>query len=538
MIDKSLLMKTTLDLVAVPSISGTPSENLAAQKIYDILIDIPYFKSNPDNLKKIDLVDDPYGRCFVSALFRSKFNTDKTIILTGHFDVVGIEEYGHLKEYAFNPVEYTKRVSELYLDDDAKEDLESGDWLFGRGIADMKFGLALLIELIRDISQREDFRGNILFLAVPGEESNSEGMLAAVTHLVDLQDDMGLKYVGLFLPEPYDDTDKRLIYTGTCGKIMPMFFFAGKETHVGEPFSGLNPILIASELNKLMELDTDFCDVVGTNVAPPPACLKFTDLKELYSVTTPLYAASYYNLITFNTTIDVLMEKLKRLSEEAFRNALNIVKKNKSTYEKYTGINVKHDIAPCIVTYEELYNDVKKIYGDKFDDYLNQKVKSWQNDGHDLQTISINIIKELYEKYPNKKPMIIISFVPPYYPHRFPDDESDAARNALKITDDIITFAAENLNEFFKKEDYFTGICDLSYTGIKEPNINEVFKNMPGYGITYKLPLNSLEKLNVYGIVLGPYSKDIHKYTERLNISYSFDILPIIYEYAINRIIM
>jgi len=57
----------------------------------------------------------------------------------------------------------------------------------------------------------------------------------------------------------------------------------------------------------------------------------------------------------------------------------------------------------------------------------------------------------------------------------------------------------------------------------------EVCSNMPGSGKVYSLPVKYLKQLDITGIVLDAYEKDMHKYTERLNISYSFDVLPDLY---------
>ncbi|MBV1821731.1 M20/M25/M40 family metallo-hydrolase, partial [Bacteroidales bacterium MSK.15.36] len=291
---------------------------------------------------------------------------------------------------AFNPIELKKRIKELPLDKDAINDLESGDYIFGRGTADMKFGLALHIELLRELSSRDDFEGNILFLAVPGEESNSEGMLAAVPHLLELNKKYGYKYIGLFvseccIPKEIGDETKR-IYLGTAGKVMPLFLFVGKETHVYESFSGLNPNLLATELNRLLELNPDFCDINKGNITPPPTCLKQTDLKELYSVQTPLMAASYYNVLTLNLSIDELIEKLKNLCFQAFHNTLNIIEKSVNKFASISNRNsLREEFEPKVLTYEEVYKKVKETLGDKFDTYIQGKIEQWINENMDLQ---------------------------------------------------------------------------------------------------------------------------------------------------------
>lgn len=214
-------------------------------------------------------------------------------------------------------MEFTKGVSELTLDENAKHNFDSGDRLFGRGTADMKFGIALCIELLREYSEKQDLKGNILFLAVPGEESNSEGMLAASGYLKILQTNQQFNFDALFLAECYMNEDyqdeTRFIHFGACGKIMPLFFFAGKETHVSEPFDGLDPTMLASEVNKLFELNHEFSESIINVNTQLPICLKLSDLKNLYSVQTSWYAASYYNLITLYLQPDLLIDKLKEI---------------------------------------------------------------------------------------------------------------------------------------------------------------------------------------------------------------------------------
>lgn len=47
-----------------------------------------------------------------------------------------------------------------------------------------------------------------------------------------------------------------------------------------------------------MEYNVELSDKYEKDITPPPVCLKQSDLKELYSVQNPVYAYSYYNLLT------------------------------------------------------------------------------------------------------------------------------------------------------------------------------------------------------------------------------------------------
>ena len=55
----------------------------------------------------------------------------------------------------------------------------------------------------------------------------------------------------VFSQEPGDGN--YYVYSGSIGKIMPSALFYGKETHVGEPLSGITAPYIASFLTQRME---------------------------------------------------------------------------------------------------------------------------------------------------------------------------------------------------------------------------------------------------------------------------------------------
>ncbi|HWQ30290.1 MAG TPA: M20/M25/M40 family metallo-hydrolase [Negativicutes bacterium] len=543
MVDKNRLMETLLKLLSVPGISGTEGEASIAEKIYSLLGEIPYYQLNKDKLELHYISGDPYKRSFVSAMYSSGSEPGKTVVISGHMDVVDIEEYGHLKEYAFDPDKLAKHIEELSLDENTEKDLKSGEWLFGRGIADMRYGLALAIELLREFTQTGGINGNILFLAVPGEESNSEGMLAAAEYLSELQENQGYEFTALLMPECYLQKKmndlKRYIHVGACGKIMPMFYFTGKETHVCEPFNGFDPTMLAAEVNRLLSMNTDVCESSRGAITPPPICLKQMDMKTLYSVQTPLAAASYYNLVTLGMPVVELTEKLVDICNEAFANIIKQVDEKYLQYSSRFGTELDRlQVSPCVIMYSELAERVGRLWGDKFEKHMDSRLAEWEKIGLDNQTKAINIVKETYEWYPDKAPMIILSYIPPYYPDFYPEMDQKNTKELLRIVEAVSRHAEKKFGEELVLENYYMGVSDLSYTGMNDSgSMEEVCRNMPGYGSIYSLPVSSLKELHIPGIILGAYGKDMHKYTERLNIPFAFDVLPDLYEYAITSIL-
>ena len=544
MINKENIYKNLLKLVEVPSVSGTLQEVLGAYKIQELLYEIPYFNLHRDEVKLIPLENDPFGRYIVSAYLDLEPSCQETVILTGHYDVVDVEEYGHLIDKAYNVEEITSCINQMPLDRDSQKDFESGEWLFGRGTADMKYGHALCIELLRHFSEQGGIKGKLLYVAVCGEETNSEGMLRAVPFFNKLAEEKNLKYSAFLLTECYMMDDQandsnRYIHYGASGKIMPMFFFVGEATHAGEPFLGFDPNLTATEVYREMEFNVDFCQQNHGQTTPPPVCLKYQNLKNTYSVSTPLYSAAYYNIITIHMNPEEVLNKLMEIGQKAFDNALKFMNEKADNYEKITGERpVTYPYTSCIKTFYDIYNEVKKNYNGNLDDYIKSYAVKLMEEKVEIQEICIRIVKKVYELYKDKKPMIIVSIIPPYYPDVYMDKTEKDADNLLSCVEDIIQYAKDEYDETLKMKDYFMGISDMCYTNLsKDMNFDKMFENIVGVNSIYQFPMEDLKKFSVPGIVLGGYGKDFHKHTERIHKDYNFNILPDLYVQLIKKLL-
>ncbi len=186
---ESVLCRLLLDMLRIPSVSPSPEyENRVTRLLYERLAVLPYFREHPEDLCLLPLDSDPFGRNFLFAFVRRPEPTAETVILAGHVDVVSVEACGELAPFAFDPEEYTRRLKDVALPEDAGCDLESGEWLFGRGVADMKSGLAAGVDLLMEEARNpQGLEANLLLLAVPDEENNSAGMLAASAELARIQ---------------------------------------------------------------------------------------------------------------------------------------------------------------------------------------------------------------------------------------------------------------------------------------------------------------------------------------------------------------
>ena len=295
------------------------------------------------------------------------------LILTGHFDVVDTSEARTLADVAFRPEEYTRKISELKLPTEAREDLESGKFLFGRGVIDMKTGIAIQMALLAKYSQEpENLPVNIAFLAVGDEENNSAGMRAAISFLADMQaqeyDFLACINSEGVIPKFPGDTN-RYVDIGSAGKIMPMFYCVGRESHVGQ-YAGLNANLLAAAVVMELEGNPEWAEEWKGEVYPPPASLKLKDLRDIYSVTLPARAVVYFNHLTVTGTPDEILEKMKSVAHKAFERAVEHMSRSAASFWERAKAPAPVPWEPKVITVQELVSEVAQTFHGDLDGHI------------------------------------------------------------------------------------------------------------------------------------------------------------------------
>ncbi|MFC0269842.1 M20/M25/M40 family metallo-hydrolase [Metabacillus herbersteinensis] len=530
---KEQLTQLLTALVEHASVTGTSGEVALAEYMYYLLKDRDYFTANPDYLNLHPVHD---GRTFLSALVKQEGATE-TIILLSHFDVVNVMDYGDLTHLAFRPHELTKELKTRLdtMPANVAEDLESGEWLFGRGTMDMKAGLAVQFGML-ERAMNGEFKGNLLLVTVPDEEANSAGMLSAVPVLNDLKKKWDLNFSACINSEPmfarYPNDPSYYVYTGSIGKILAGFYCSGIESHVGEPFSGLNANLMVSEINRLMELNDSFCEKVGDEMTPPPTNLMQKDLKEEYSVQIPHTAVSLFNLLTMKQSITDVQNQLIKVAELAASQIEDFYQKRSKSYQQYVSFDPL-DVKVNVLTYKQLLKKaIEKVGESEVGRRINYLSANRGDEGdRDFSTKLVDDLASLCKEY---SPMIVVFYSPPFYPAV--SSEHDAI--VQDTIQQLIHYADKNYSIPLKSLNYFTGLSDLSFMQLNEKgeSLVELTSNMPLYGNHFYLPLNDMQSLNVPVLNVGPVGRDPHKWTERLHLPYTFEVLPDLLDYTITRI--
>ncbi|MFZ5647893.1 MAG: M20/M25/M40 family metallo-hydrolase [Bacillota bacterium] len=535
-----------IDLTKIRSIVGTEGEVEIAQKIYEHLAQIRYFSENPGNLRLLEVKDDILGRKNVFACIEGrKAKSSKTVLCLGHIDTVGIEDYAELKQYATDPVLLKEKLRDIKFSAGTMAEIMSGDWIFGRGIFDMKTGVAALMVMLEEFSQRVDeMEGNIVFIGVPDEEGNSAGMLSAVEDLDELARQKGWEFIAAvdtdYMTGKYPGDDHKYVYVGTVGKLLPCFYIYGEETHVGESFNGLDANLLASEVLYQIDLSNDLCDMADGEVTMPPISLHQRDLRTKYSVQTVNAVTLYFNYATHSSQPDEVMAKCRAKAVQSFE---NIIKRLNEEYQKYCQLSKipfrKLPWEVQVLTYEELYRNVKAEMGDRIDWIIEKLVLDLEKKDLDDREFSLAIVQEVHRHYSDQNSKIVVYFAPPYYPHIYVKGQDEKEKKLLDAVEKAVREVRERYDYKIVMKKFYPYISDLSYCSISqdEESVSKLVNNMPAWPKKYNLPVKSIQNISMPVVNIGPYGKDAHKLSERLCTAYSLDAMPEILKATIENLL-
>lgn len=525
-----------IELTRTRSIVGTAGEVAIAEKLYVYLQNLEYFQRHPGNLQLLPIPDDPLGRKNVFALVEGeKVRQAKTVLCLGHIDTVGIGDYAELADYATDPALLKEKLPAVKFSEETLAEIVSGDWLVGRGILDMKSGVAALLVMLEEYARKAgELAGNLVFVGVPDEEGNSAGMLAAVRQLTVLAKEKNWEFIGAvdtdYTTQRYTGDVNRYVYVGTTGKLLPCFYLYGEETHAGEAFNGLDANLLAAEVLRQMDLSTDLCDIADGEVALPPISLHQRDLKTEYSVQTANAVSLYFNYATHSSAPDEVLVKCKAKAVTAFE---NVIKRLNEEYEKFCLLS--H--IPCrklpwevaVLTYEELYHKVKLEMGDEIDRIIERLAGELKAKKVDDREFSLAIVQEVHKRCSDKNSKIIVYFAPPYYPHIYVKEDDQYGSGLLAAVRKAVSDVKAIYDYPIVIRKFYPYISDLSYCSIAAGgSLSRLTDNMPAWNRQYTLPVTDIQAISMPVVNIGPYGKDAHKLSERICCAYSFDAMPLI----------
>ena len=511
-----------LTLTGRASVTGSADEASFGPWLAETLLQHPAFQGRAEIWTLPVAVGDP--RHCVFLLLRGSGR--RTAILTGHYDTVSVDDYGELRALATEPELLAHALADSLAKQvgtaataRARADLAGGDFLPGRGLLDMKAGLAAGLAVSEAFADSAAEDGNLLFIAVPDEENNSAGARAVARALPALAGDYSLDLIAAInldaIADDGDGTMGRVVALGTVGKL-PTALVIGTPTHSGFPLNGLNAGPLAAAIAARVEWAPELTDKTGCRPGTPPSLLSLRDSKIAYDVTTPAAAFLTFNVLSHGQTATDVLDRFDALCAEAAAAHLDALNARVGAQTNSAPVALHRYAAVEAAALAQAEGNAELL----------------QAQGERLAGITLSLpercrLKTEYawELSGLAGPAIVTSFGSiPYLPTNL-SNSSDAMRlrEAAELTAEL---ASERHGSAVSTTPTFAGISDMSFFGEADTGgLPVVAANTPLWQESVSWP-ESGGVANIPTINIGPWGRDYHTPLERLHEPYAFGIVP------------
>lgn len=525
------------ELVQIPSVnSSAHGEADVSRRVFEILSGFPYFQEHPELVWETPLLNDPLQRRNVLA-FLPKADSKKIVLLHAHIDTVGIEDFGKQKADAFSPDRLLRFFENYEADAEVQMDALSGEWAFGRGMLDMKSGMAVhLANLLHYSTHPEDLPFNLLLMGNPVEENDHTGVIASLPELLAFKR-KGYAFVIAvntdFVSPLYEGDSTRYLYTGAAGKILPCFYIKGRETHVGSTLQGIDPTLLSSAINLAINTNPDLCELIDDEEVLPSSALQQRDCKDFYNVQTAKVAHLYFNTFLYERSVTDVLTVLRDAAEAAVREVSEKLDARLAEYRARVGVpigTIEHEVK--VLLFEDYLRECSRKGVDTAA-IIAETLKKYGSE--DKRAFGFRVIDALEHATGDDSAKVILFLAPPFCPHNGIEADSPV--------DHAISVAMEKIGaahgQIFKKRRFFPFLSDSSYLSMSESKeeILTLIQNFPGMESIYPLPTDAIQELSIPAVNLGVFGKGAHTWKERIHKPYSYEVLPQLIREVISNLV-
>ena len=511
-----------LTLTRIPSVTGTPDEVAYAETLAGLLRASPAFRDRPEDVWTIP-TGDRLGRASVAALLRGRGT--RTVVLTGHFDTVTTADYGDLLPVAIDPGPLKQallaRLGKATHGEHEKRalaDLSGPDFLPGRGLLDMKGGLAVGLAVLEAAAADPDREGNLLFLAVPDEEVNSAGARSAARALPGLAGTLSLSFDAAINLDCLGDTGDgrfgRSVALGSVGKLLPSALVVGRAVHAADTIRGVSAAALAGAVAAAVEWAPELTESLGNTSGTPATLLGMKDGKPGYDVTTPGTVWMFWNTALYRRGPEDVLAPLTRLVEGAVGGVA-------AQLRQRGGADVP-DIP--VLRFDALRQEVL-ARSPEAAAAIAALAEEVAEAGLDLPEQCRRITEAVWRLSGRSGPAVVLGFASmPYLPVVLGEDA--AARRLDRATRDAAATIAARHGTTIGLEPYFPGISDMSFLGQgDESSVGAIAADTPAWGAGLHWPEGpALAQIPI--VNAGPWGRDYHTPLERLHRPYAFEVLP------------
>lgn len=404
----------------------------------------------------------------------------------------------------------------------ACDDLASGRFVPGRGLLDMKAGLAAGLAAMAAFAEAPGAPGNLLFVAVPDEESASAGARGGAAALDGIARARGLSFrAAINLDAIADDGDGsagRVVALGTVGKVLPWAFVAGAPVHSGFPLRGISAAVLAGAIAQRLEWAPELTDEGASEPGTPVSLLSLRDGKRGYDVTTPATAFATWNVLSHRRDPATVLDAVEGLAREAVEECVSALRARAALSGQIPGL-IGGPVEVPVIRFGALLAEVRARHPG-IDAEIDAEARRLAGEGLSLPESCQALAGLLWRRSGRAGPAVLLGLgSTPYLATHLRDETVHRAVDAL------VAEAPARHGTSIRAVDYFAGISDMSFWGeADEAAFARLARDTPAWDARVTLGEGSLALVPT--VNLGPWGRDYHTPLERIEAEYGFRVLP------------
>ncbi len=515
-------------LIAIPSITRTPGEEIISRTIYNTVSEFSYFKEHP---KYINFVaHDDQKNHSVLALIKKDSTTAQTLVVLCNTDTSSNEVYGTLKSYAFKSEELREKLKNSQVTEKQLDELRDHNNIYGLGSFENKAPVAGMLILIKYYTERLwELPCNLLFVCSSKSLSGNEGIRTCLPHIHAMINDFHLELTLAltFKPESKKiESNKINIYTANMGKVDTSFYIFGQGTDTGQPYKGFSPTLIASKIIEEIEVNPLITRELSKRaIAPTFNYLKTYNNR---SPNTPDAVQLGFTFPFINLNILDLLENLKQVAAKAIENSAFILEDRESIYQKINDEeNSQVQREAEVLSFSDFFYRAALHYKGNLKSAIEGLIQKCANEDYSTQEILKNIVERLNELARLPRPSVVIFFGSDFIPQQ-QLRRSNSKDRELYIK---INKVAEEFNKNHNHQLNIENECQANESCFIRPvGIDVALKALKD---ECPMPISTFYNLNAPGITFTYKGGGLYRSLEHIDKTFFKDMIAFIHNLMI-----
>lgn len=487
------------ELLSIDALTYEKGEVDIAKTLYNMYLELDYFKENPNNVKLMATDEDEFVR----------------------FNQISIIEKGESKDVVLliNTID-EPQLSGKYSQSDVKI---------------IKATLAATIAVADELSKIVQ-DGKVIILNLCDRYGKNKGIESAVKYLLELKDE-GHTFKAAITTHNMLTNGEESIFFGAQAIIKPAIFVAGKTVRTPLYSEGLDPSYMLSTFARDLTLNSVLMDNYQNEVSEPIYVNRFI-VPGGTEVQSSAWGYTSFMTSTVNQDLKAYMDNLKCIVKNSYQKAIEELN------TKYANYCLKRNIPfsplntqPKVYTWDEYLNEVVTVRGNSVLSSLRNEVeeKLKRNPDLPISELRLRLVKGIYD---NQKladePMIIIYF-----------EEAPSQRVEITGTNDLqtnlmmaFTSAINNVNPSIKRRFFYPDMSYHSYLNLSEDyrDLKESLKFIPEANKEEYNKINYAAILSIPTINVGGINKIVDgEFT--FDEEYHFKTLPQLLVEGIRRLL-